>query len=110
MSEFGFLTSSEDISKTLSSRVTKERIIQGIDQKELARRADISLFAVRNFEQNGKITLDNLVCILRAIRKINSLENLFDFEKERIEVDAFEYLEKYQHKYNKKRVVSEKRK
>jgi len=104
MSNVNFLTSDDDISRLLSSRITKERIIQDIDQKELARRAGVSLFAVRNFEQNGKITLINLIAIVRAIRKTKIFEDLFDFEKERIDVDAFEYHEKFQDKYNKKRV------
>ena len=40
-----------------------------------------------------KITLHNLIAILRALQKQEIFNELFDFEKERIAVDAFKYEE-----------------
>lgn len=99
-----YFTSDNDVCKILAQRIKKERIAQQITQEDMAYRANVSSYAVRNFEQKGEITLGNLVAVLGALNKKNVLSNLFDFTQERIEFDAFEYLENLEKKYNKKRV------
>ena len=98
------LLSDSEIAMDLAQRIKKERIAQNIKQTDLALRADISLSVVKNFEQFGKITLKNLISILKALGKSSLFTELFDFEKERIENDAFEYAENQKNKYNRKRV------
>ena len=98
------LLSDSEIAMDLAQRIKKERIAQSIKQTDLALRADISLSVVKNFEQSGKITLKNLISILKALGKSSLFTELFDFEKERIENDAFEYAENQKNKYNRKRV------
>ena len=99
-----FLCSDSEIATLLSTRIKKERIIQNIKQKELADKADVSIDILRNFEQKGKITLVNLISILRALGKTSLFEELFDFEKARIEYDASLYNEKLKEKYTRIRV------
>ncbi len=86
-----FFSTNEDIAKLLSSRIKEERIAQELKQSELAQRANVKVHVVRNFEQRSKITLDNLISILRALKKLDIFNALFDFAQERIEVDAFNY-------------------
>jgi len=68
--------------------------------------ADVKIYVVRNFEQHAKINLDNLISLLRALKKLNVFEELFDFAKGRIESDPFEYKQK--NKKVKQRVYDEK--
>lgn len=99
-----YFTSDEDICKILAQRIKRERIAQQITQKDMAYRSNISNYVVRTFEQKGEITLKNLISILGTLNKKDVLNNLFDFVQERVDVDAFEYLENIEKKYNKKRV------
>lgn len=94
MSEIGYLTSDEEIAEILSSRIKDERIAQGVKQKDLAIRAGVGVHVIRNFEQSSRITLINLIAIIRSLRKTSALKELFDFKRERIELDAFEYADK----------------
>ncbi len=98
------LKSDSEIATLLSQRIKQERIIQQLKQEDLATRADVSISVVRSFEQSAKITFKNLISILRALGKTSIFEDLFDFKKERIELDAFEYSENLEKSYNKKRV------
>ena len=86
-----FFSTNEDIAKLLSSRIKEERIAQELKQSELAAMANVKTHVVRNLEQHSKITLDNLISIIRALKKLDIFENMFDFAKQRIEVDAFTY-------------------
>jgi len=86
-----FFSTNEEIAKLLSLRIKEERIEQELKQSELAQRANVKVHVVRNFEQHAKITLDNLISILRALKKLDIFNTLFDFAQERIEVDAFNY-------------------
>ena len=89
MKEIDVLSTNEDIAKILASRLKRERLSQSLKQEELALMADVKPHVVRNLEQHSKISLDNLISIMRALRKTDVFETMFDFEKARIEVDAF---------------------
>ncbi len=88
-----FLSTNKDIALLLSFRIKEERIAQELKQSELAEKADVKVYVVRNFEQHYKISLDNLISILRALKKLNIFNEMFDFAQERIDVDVFNYLE-----------------
>ena len=102
-----FFSTNKDIAMLLSSRIKAERIAQELKQSELALKANVKVHVVRNLEQHSKITLDNLISIIRALKKLDIFNDLFDFAKKRIEVDAFNYIDKQKMK-TKKRVKSAK--
>jgi len=102
-----FFSTNEDIAMLLSFRIKEERIAQGLKQSELAVKADVKVHVIRNLEQHSKITLDNLISIIRALRKLDIFNDMFDFAKQRIEVDAFNYINEQKMK-TKKRVKSAK--
>lgn len=93
MSQINYFTTNDEIAKLLSLRIKDERVIQNLKQEQLAQKSGVKIGIIRNFEQNSKITLNNLISILRALQKQDIFNELFDFEKERIEVDAFKYQE-----------------
>jgi len=102
-----FFSTNDDIAKLLSFRIKEERIAQELKQSELAVRANVKVHVVRNLEQHSKITLDNLISIIRALKKLDIFNEMFDFAKQRIEVDAFNYINEQKLK-TKKRVKSAK--
>ena len=102
-----FFSSNQDIAIILSSRIKEERIMQELKQSELALKANVKVHVIRNLEQHSKITLDNLISIVRALKKLDIFNEMFDFAKQRIEVDAFNYVTQ-QNKKAKKRVKSAK--
>ncbi len=102
-----FFSTNDDIAKLLSFRIKEERIAQQLKQSELAARANVKVHVVRNLEQHSKITLDNLISIIRALKKLDIFNEMFDFAKQRIEVDAFNYINEQKLK-TKKRVKSAK--
>ena len=67
MNNINILSSNEDIAKILALRIKKERIAQNLKQAELANMADVKPHVIRNLEQHSKITLDNLISIIRAL-------------------------------------------
>ncbi len=107
MSQIDFFTTNDEIAKLLASRIKSERVAQHLKQEQLAQKADVKIGVVRNLEQNAKITLHNLIAILRALQKQEIFNELFDFEKERIAVDAFKYEEEMRKK-KKQRVYDAK--
>ena len=107
VNKIDFFSTNDDIAMLLSSRIKEERIAQELKQSELAARANVKVHVVRNLEQHSKITLDNLISIIRALKKLDIFNEMFDFAKQRIEVDAFNYVHNQKIK-TKKRVKSAK--
>ncbi len=105
--QIDFFSTNEDIAILLSIRIKEERIAQELKQSELATKANVKVHVVRNLEQHSKITLDNLISIIRALKKLDIFNEMFDFTKQRIEVDAFNYANEQALKI-KKRVKSAK--
>ena len=103
-----FFSTNDDIAHLLSSRIKDERIMQELKQSELALKANVKVHVIRNLEQHSKISLDNLISILRALKKVDIFNEMFNFAKERIEVDAFNYAYEQSRK-TKKRVKSAKK-
>lgn len=86
-----FFSTNDDIAKILSARIKDERIAQELKQSDLAKMADVKPHVIRNLEQHSKVSLDNLISIIRALKKLSIFEDMFDFEQERIDIDAFNY-------------------
>ena len=97
-----FFSTNDDISKILSHRIKAERIAQELKQSDLARMADVKIHVVRNLEQHSKVSLDNLISIIRALKKLSIFEDMFDFAQERIEIDAFKYKNQMDKKVKKR--------
>jgi len=91
-SKIDFFSSNDEIAKILSFRIKQERVAQELKQSDLADIANVKVHVIRNFEQNATITLDNLISIIRALKKLDIFNDMFDFNKERIELDAFNYI------------------
>ena len=53
--------------------------------------ADVKPHVIINLEQHSKVSLDNLISIIRALKKLSIFEDMFDFKQERIDIDAFKY-------------------
>lgn len=102
-----FFSSNDDIARLLSLRIKQERIAQELKQSELADMANVKVHVIRNLEQHSKVTLDNLISIIRALKKLDVFNDMFDFNKERIELDAFNYINE-QNKKTRQRVKSAK--
>jgi len=93
-SKVDFFSSNDDIARLLSLRIKQERIAQELKQSELADMANVKVHVIRNLEQHSKVTLD-------------IFNDMFDFNKERIELDAFNYINE-QSKKARQRVKSAK--
>ena len=91
MKEINILSTNDDIAKILALRIKKERLSQNLKQEELAQRADVKPHVVRNLEQHSKISLDNLISIMRALRKTDVFENMFAFEMQKSIIKLKEY-------------------
>lgn len=98
-----FLSNSE-IAKLLAERIKKERIAQNYRQSDIAAKANLPLPTYALFERTGKISTDKMISIVRALGKLSSLSDFLDFDKERLETDAFEWVQKREEVYARKRI------
>jgi transcriptional regulator with XRE-family HTH domain len=62
----------------LSERCRSIRLSQNMTQQETAERAGIPLRTFRRFEQEGQISLERLVAVLRALNRAGELESLLE--------------------------------
>ena len=74
----GEFTTNQDIIELLSRRIKEYRLAARISQKEMAEKSGISLATIRHFEQcvSHKLTLNNLISILRVIGMEQRLNDL----------------------------------
>lgn len=70
------LQTPKSIIKELVKIIEKERRFQGIQQKELALKASIPLPTYKGFIYNQKISLDNVLKILFALKMFNNINGL----------------------------------
>jgi transcriptional regulator with XRE-family HTH domain len=68
--------STDEWEAVIGAEVRAARIAANLDQVELARRADISLGAVKNLENGKGSTLKTLVRVVRALGRTEWLESL----------------------------------
>jgi len=78
---------------TISSKIRAERIALDLTQKEFAEFIDLKYATYRSFEQDGKISLENFLKILKRINKDKEFEQFlngfeFDNTKERVKTES----------------------
>jgi transcriptional regulator with XRE-family HTH domain len=66
----------EEWESVIGAEVRAARIAADLDQSELARRADVSLGAVKNLEAGRGSTLKTLIRVVRAVGRTDWLESL----------------------------------
>jgi len=64
-----------EIAGELASRVSKERVSQNITQQALAELSGVTYSTIRHFERTGKIGLERLISLLRALKKLDEFEH-----------------------------------
>ena len=68
--------STDEWEAVIGAEVRAARIAANLDQSELAKRADISLGAVKNLEAGKGSTLKSLIRVVRALGRTEWLESL----------------------------------
>jgi len=72
------LKSDDEMVGELSERCRSIRLSQNMTQQEAAERAGIPLRTYRRFEQEGQISLERFVAVLRALNRAGELESLLE--------------------------------
>jgi HTH-type transcriptional regulator/antitoxin HipB len=70
------LTTPEQVSRTLASRVRALRLARGWKQATLAQRSGVTLASLRRFEESGKISLQNLLALAFALHRLDDFDAL----------------------------------
>jgi transcriptional regulator with XRE-family HTH domain len=78
------LLSSQEITAELGQRLRTQRLLQNLQQDELASRAGISERALRNIERSGRGTLDNIVRVVMALGLADELSGIFELKSKSI--------------------------
>jgi transcriptional regulator with XRE-family HTH domain len=60
----------------LSEKCRELRLRQNMSQQEVSERAGIALRTYRRFEQEGQISLERFVAVVRALNRLSELEGL----------------------------------
>jgi transcriptional regulator with XRE-family HTH domain len=76
---FSLATSSE-ICKELGARLRAQRLLQDIQQSELAAKAGVSRGTVQNLERKGQCSLESLIRIVISLGLADDLEGLFQLK------------------------------
>lgn len=75
MTKYIAFKTDQEIAGELAMRVSQERVQQNITQQQLAELSGVTYSAIRHFERSGKIALERLIAILRALKKLDELEH-----------------------------------
>ncbi len=70
------LNTNSEIIGELVERCRNIRLSQNMTQQEVAERAGVSLRTYRRFEQEGQISLERFVAVVRALNRMGDLESL----------------------------------
>ena len=70
------LRSSAEIEVLLGARLRELRLLKNLDQQSLAKRAGVSLNAVKHLESGQGARVSSLIKVLRALERIDWLETL----------------------------------
>jgi transcriptional regulator with XRE-family HTH domain len=71
------LTTPEQLSEALASRIKALRLARGWKQVTLAQRSGVSLASLRRFEDSGRISLQHLLALAFALNRLDDFEALF---------------------------------
>ena len=74
------LSSFDEIAGELGSRLRELRLLQGLQQTELATRAGVSRFVVQELESAGKCTLISFLRIVQTLGRESELQSLFQIQ------------------------------
>ena len=75
---------------SLADRVRQEREVQQLTQREVARRAQMSLRSYQDFESTGNIALKKLAAVLYVLGRENDLAGLVTARPTFNSLDEFE--------------------
>lgn len=73
--EYNLLTTTE-VAQNLSSKLKQLRLLKKWKRTTLATRSGVSVSSLIRFEQESKISLDNLLKLLSALGRLNEIEQL----------------------------------
>ncbi|MBX9667947.1 MAG: helix-turn-helix domain-containing protein [Candidatus Obscuribacterales bacterium] len=71
------LATTDEIAQELGKRLRAHRLAQNVQQSELAARAGVSERSLRNFERDGKGSIDLFLRVAMALGLVESMDNLF---------------------------------
>jgi len=72
------LLSSVELQKQLGEKAKALRLFHGYKRVSLSEKSGVSAETIRNFEQTGKINLDNFLRIAFALNEEHKLNGLFE--------------------------------
>lgn len=75
MTKYIAFKTDQELASELAARVSQERVRQNITQQLLAEYSGVTYSAIRHFERTGKIGLERLIALLRALKKLDELEH-----------------------------------
>lgn len=97
------LQTSEETACAFAQRIQKERVVAELTQKDLAKKAKVAYSAIVRFENTGEISLVKLISILRALKKINLIEEMIAYDPIKA-LDDFNAIEQREIKLKQRRV------
>jgi len=68
----------EEVRRRLGAKAKALRLFKGYKRVTLSDKCGVSSETIRNFEQTGKITLENFIRITYALEESSKLDSLFD--------------------------------
>ena len=71
------LASSDEVAQSLGKRLREQRMSKLMTQTELSTRAGVALGAVKKLESTGKVTVETLVQVARALDLISEFNDIF---------------------------------
>jgi transcriptional regulator with XRE-family HTH domain len=72
------LTTPEQVSRDLATRIKALRLARGWKQTTLAQRSGVSLASLRRFEESGRISLQSLLDLAFALKRLDDFEAVLE--------------------------------
>lgn len=72
--------SDAEIAEQLAQWVAKQRLSQNLSQQDIYQRASIAASTYKKFEQSGETSLVRFIAILRAIGRLDVLEQILSIQ------------------------------
>ena len=70
--------SDSEIAQELAQWVAKQRLAQNLSQQDVYERAGIASSTFKKFEQSGEISLLRFIAVLRAIGRLDMIEQILN--------------------------------
>ena len=93
------MTNAEDISRDIADNFRRRRVERNLTREEVAAQSGVALANIVRFEQNGLISLGNLICLAMALGYTADVHGLFSQPK----YSTMEELQVIRRNRNKKR-------